>query len=544
MSKRLATLVVLTLSLGWLFSTDGLAADRPLLIPGKQALFQRVLAVPGARLHAAPGGGAGDEVTPFTAFYVYARETRDGAQWLQIGTDRHGGTTGWLPQKDTIEWTQGLTVAFREAIGRDRALLFRDAASVRELASQRDLARYTELYRAAEAGEEPGDSPVVAIQPPGKLDIRENFYLVPILRYEDIYLGAEQARLLEVSSVPLQPDKALPPPASVEQTPAAKAPEAADTAYRAGLVFAIDSTLSMDPYIERTREAVMKIYDALGDAGLLGNVNFGLVAFRDSPQAVPELEYLSRTYVTLEQGRNPGAFVSRMNDLTAATISSQDFVEDSYAGVKRALDDMDWSSHAARYLVLVTDAGPRTANDPLSSTGLDAQALRQLAREKGVAIFVLHLLTEANRADHASAAAAYRELAKFPGIGSLYYAVPTGDVIEFGQVLDTLAGQITMQVQMAAGAQPLPAAPVVAPAPSENPRLAELQSKVAKLGYALRMRYLQRSEGGKIPNVFNAWLLDRDIRNPSQRTLDVRVLLTRDQLSDLHDILRGVLQTA
>jgi serine/threonine-protein kinase PpkA len=100
-----------------------------------------------------------------------------------------------------------------------------------------------------------------------------------------------------------------------------------------------------------------------------------------------------------------------------------------------------------------------------------------------------------------------------------------------------------MQVQMAAGAQPLPLAPVE-PEPSPNPRLAELQSKVAKLGYALRMQYLQRTEGGRIPKVFNAWLLDRDIRDPAQRTLDVQVLLTRDQLSDLHDILNGVLQTA
>jgi hypothetical protein len=58
------------------------------------------------------------------------------------------------------------------------------------------------------------------------------------------------------------------------------------------------------------------------------------------------------------------------------------------------------------------------------------------------------------------------------------------------------------------------------------------------------MQYLQRTEGDKIPNVFNAWLLDRDIRNPEQNTLDVQVLLTRDQLSDLHDILKGVLQTA
>ena len=547
MNRLLTALLALTLSLGLLISGPVAAADRPLLISGKKSLYQRVLSVPGAQMYAAAGSEAGTAVTPFTAFYVYAKTHQDGALWLQVGTDRHGGVSGWLPSSSTIEWAQGLTVAFREAVGRDRALLYRDAATVRELAKNRDLEHYAALYRSAEAGETRADSPVVAIQPPGKLDIRENFYLVPILKHEDLYLGSEQARLLEVSSVPLDSDKPLPPPQPTTKV-AAKAAEPvatgqADSAYRAGLVFAIDATLSMDPYIVRTREAVMKIYDALGDAGLLGNVNFGLVAFRDSPQAVPGLEYLARTYVDLEQGRNPGTFLSRVNDLTAAKVSSQDFIEDSYAGVKQALDDMDWAPHAARYLVLITDAGPRTANDPLSSTGMDAEALRQLARDKGVAIFVLHLLTEANKADHASAAAQYRELAKFPGIGSLYYAVPTGDVNEFGHVLDTLAGQITMQVQMAAGAQPLPVKPAEPPA-DENPQLAALQSKVAKLGYALRMKYLQRNEGGRIPNVFNAWLLDRDIRDPEQHTLDVQVLLTRDQLSDLHDILKGVLQTA
>jgi len=548
MNRLIPALMALTVALGPLAWVSSHAADQPLLIPGKKALYQRVLAVPGAKLHDEPGSGAGTEVTPFTAYYVYARRAAEGSAWLKVGTDRHGGNSGWLAEQSTIEWAQGLTVAFREAVGRDRALLFRDAASVRDLAKNRDLEKYAGLYRAAEAGETNDDSPVVAIQPPGKLDIRENFYLVPILRHEDLYLGSEQARLLQVSSVPLDSDKPLPPAAPAQPAAAAPAPptDAAatkDNGYRAGLAFAIDATLSMDPYIARTREAVLKIYDALGDAGLLGNVNFGLVAFRDSPQAVPALDYLARTYVNLEQGRNPGTFLGRVNDLSAATVSSRDFIEDSFAGVKKALDEMEWSDHAARYLVLITDAGPRLPDDPLSSTGLDAQALRQLAREKGVAIFVLHLLTEANKADHASAAAQYRELAKFPGIGSLYYAVPTGDVQEFGHVLDTLAGQITMQVQMAAGAQPLPAQPVEPP-PDTNPQLAELQSKVAKLGYALRMRYLQRTEGGKIPNVFNAWLLDRDLRDPEQRTLDVQVLLTRDQLSDLHDILRGVLQTA
>ncbi len=541
MRRLIAALLVLILA-----PAVQAAPEQPLLMPGKQALYQRVLSTPEAQLHAEPGAGAGEPVTPFTAFYVYTRESAAGTSWLQVGTDRHGNPSGWLPADQTLEWAQGLTVAFREAVDRDRVLLFDNAQAVRELANGPDIERYAELYRAAAAGETRADSPVVAIQPPGKLDIRENFYLVPILGHEDLYLGSERARLLKVSSVPLESDKALP---ASQQTPAiAQNPSVAPSVepasdYRAGLVFAIDATLSMDPYIDRTREAVMKIYDSLGDAGLLGNVNFGLVAFRDSLQAAPDLGFLARTFVDLEQGRNPGTFVTRVNDLAAAQTSSQDFIEDAYAGVKQALDDMQWGPHAARYLVLVTDAGPRRAGDPLSSTGLDARALRQLAREKGVAIFVLHLLTEANSADHGSAAAAYRELAKFPGIGSLYYAVPTGDVREFGQVLDTLAGQITVQVQMAAGAQPLQAESLQ-PTPSDNPRLANLQSKVAKLGYALRMQYLQRAEGGRIPSVFDAWLLDRDIRNPEQRTLDVQVLLTRDQLSDLHDILKDVLQTA
>jgi hypothetical protein len=67
---------------------------------------------------------------------------------------------------------------------------------------------------------------------------------------------------------------------------------------------------------------------------------------------------------------------------------------------------------------------------------------------------------------------------------------------------------------------------------------------VEKLGYALRVRYLQRDQGGQVPAVFNAWLLDRDFRNPERTTLDVRVLLTRDQLSDLHQVLRQVLDRA
>lgn len=534
------------LSLQLAFTPAVAATGQPLLMPGKQALFQRVLVIPGGELHASKNA-SGNAVTPFTAYYVYARE----GDWLQVGTGRHGRIDGWLNSADTIEWNQGLTVAFREPIDHDRSLLFRDAESLQNTASARDLKQYSAYYQAALQGEPSEDSPVVAIQPPGKLDIQDDFYLVPIRQHKDIYIGSEQARMLQVASVPLK--TAAEEAAEVAQARAATAERpasanATDKGYRAGLVFAIDATLSMQPYIERTREAVMKIYDSLGDAGLLGNVNFGMVAYRDSTEAAPGLGYLTRNFVTLEQGRNPGSFLSAVNNLRAAEVSSQDFVEDAYAGIKKAIDEMDWAGHAARYLVLITDAGPRLGSDPLSSTGLDANALQQLAREKGIAIFVMHLQTGANQEDHTSAESTYRELSRFPGIGSLYYGVPMGDVREFGHVLDTVAGQITMQVQVAAASQPpekeLPeATPQTAPV-TQNAQLAELQRKVQKLGYALRMRYLSKTSNGKPPRLFNAWLLDRDIRNPEKPALDVRVLLTRDQLSDMHDILQQVLLTA
>jgi hypothetical protein len=539
--KKILIATVLVLMTGNVFA-ENKGRLSPLLIPGKQSLYQRVLAIPQAKLYpSAQVKGSGKDVVPFTAFYVYKRKKVGQREWLRVGTDRHGEIKGWLAAGDTMEWNQGLTVAFRDPLGGDRSLLFRDRKSLKRLVDAKDKRAYKALQRNAMAGKNGPDSPVVAIQPETHIDIQEDFYLVPIHKYEDVFIGAEQARMLQVSSVPLEYEG---PTASAPTKSTAK-PKRRN--YSAGLVFAIDSTLSMDEYIERTREAVRKIFQSLNKANLLGNVNFGLVSFRDNTNAAPGIGYLTRTYVKLNEGKSADGFLSRVEELSASDVSSQDFVEDAYAGVKRAIADMDWSNHDARYVVLITDAGARGEEDPLSSTGMTADGLRQLAIDNGVSIFVLHLLTPATMANHESAEVQYRRLSNVPGIGSLYYGVPTGDVVEFGFVLDALAAQITDQVKIAAQNNPMSAeapTPAVVESQPATPQLKELQEKVAKLGYALRMRYLKKSDGGKVPNVFNAWILDRDITKPEKKVLDVRVLLTRDQLSDMHDILKQILNTA
>ncbi|MET0008756.1 MAG: vWA domain-containing protein, partial [Candidatus Thiodiazotropha sp. 6PLUC4] len=416
--------------------------DRPLLMEGKQSLYQRVLSKPGAHLFDQIQQGSGSPSIPFSVYYVYARKQQNGSSWLKVGLNRHGTIEGWLPEVDTIPWNQGLTVAFRDPLGSDRVLLFNDKTELKQLIDNQDKSRYRQLYAAAEAGKLETDSPVVAIQPRTHIDILKDFYLVPIRDHEDIYIGSEQARMLQISSVPLQPLQT----AKDNDSPAAPKAESNNRSFRSAVVFVIDSTLSMDPYIDRTREAVRKIYDTITKEDLTGDVSFGLVAFRDNPQVAPGLDYLTQTYVDLEHGQDADSFFSQVSTLKAATVSSRDFKEDSFAGVNEAIAGINWEGQDARYVVLITDAGPRESSDPLSGTGLSSTALRSLAQNKGIALSVLHLLTPSIMSDHTKAEETYRDLSYYPGIGSFYFGVETGNVERFGRVLDALSQQITEQV--------------------------------------------------------------------------------------------------
>jgi len=509
-----------------LFAVLGNAAaqvTRPLTVEGKRALYQRVIAVPGAGIVADAGAPMrqAQPVAPFTVFYVYARERVGGREWLRVGLDSIGDVRGWLPAEQGVEWRQTLTVGFKDPATQPRVPLFADRNQLKTIAENFDVATWSELRQRAIDGDV-GGSGVIAIQPDGFVDIRRNFYLVPILSHEDVLVGDYQGRLLEVASVPLD----YPDP------------------YRAAIVFVIDTTVSMQPYIEQTREIMRGIYDQIDSAGLSDRVAYGLVGFRDNTSAAPGLEYVSRVFADLT---GSGAeFLRQVANVRAATASSQGFNEDPYAGIERALDEIDWSNHFARYVVLITDAGPRLGDDPLSTTGLTTAALRDRLRELGVSAWAIHLKTPtgARENDHESAEREYRALTRVTDIGDFYYPVETGDVANFGSALETLMRQLTDQVRIAASGF-VPLSEAGSASGGGDSELAAFQKKVERLGYALRLDYQQQQVGADtVPALFNAYMLDRDLAAPEERAVDVRVVLTRDQLSDLHDVLAQILVRA
>ncbi len=531
MEKLIKSLLVVLVIL---YTNSASATETPLLMDGKKTLYQRVLSTPDARLYESPEQTVSfNEILPFSVLYVYQKKQ----DWIKVGYGSFGDTAGWVQQAQTIIWNQALTVSFKDPQNTQRVMLFDSKDKLQTLVENYDTEAYQALYESAVKGDVGPDFPVIAIQPEAHIDIRQDFYLVPIKQHEDVYLGNEQARLLEIASVPLQDEPSRTTTIAARQNP---------RSYRSGIHFVIDSTTSMGPYIDRTREAVAKVYSAIEKQGLNNQVSFGLTAYRDNIDQVPELEYLVRPYVSLKQGTDVKQFFNHVNELSPSDVSSRDFREDAYAGIKSAIEDTDWNEFDARYVILITDAGPRESHDSLGSTRLSAQALRQLAYDKGVSIWVLHLRAQSSAANHEKTESLYKELSYYPGIGHFYYGVRLAEVDEFGLVLEVLANQITQQVLATTnGVPPIPLREEIETNLDEaDSQLSQLQTRVAKLGNALRMRYIQKKSGEPLPAVFNAWMVDKDFENPERSTVDVRVLLTRDQLSDLKSVMQQVLELA
>ncbi|MBX3489987.1 hypothetical protein [Parvibaculum sp.] len=552
---------------------------------------------------------------PLTPLYVYKRVEVHGRIWLEVGRANQGPTDGWLNADRTVEWKQAMTLAFTNPAGRKQTLFFREYGGLQSLIeADRPEAKAAGLRSTALSGEVPSDFSVVSVEPDTYVDLSENFYLLPILEFDEAYFAnGFSTQLVKVAAVNAKeranfsaPERPEPPaPREAEVTiapPSVSAPhpetiipdvDPADVLsrvhndYRAGVVFVIDTTTSMDPYIERVRDAVRVMYSQLATSKYGDRIDFGLIGYRDNLAAAPALEYLTHIYANLGDARTEAEFFDRVRGAAAATASSKGFEEDAFSGISTALNDVKWSGYQGKWVVLITDAGARSGSDPLSATGLGPTEVNSLAQEHGITLSALHLLTKAGNTNHEQAKLQYQLLTRLPGSNeTLYHGVDSGDADRFSSFVETIAQSVALQVEVAGegrlieiGNEALTVAraevlrrrdelrmQAEAEARSEVERaptavqvedagaaevearyqadLEKFQRQVMLAGRAMQLAYLGREAGTRAPSFFEAWAADRDIENPALATFDVRVLLSRNQLSDLTLALRTILETA
>ncbi|MFU0873445.1 vWA domain-containing protein [Kluyvera sichuanensis] len=517
---------------GHAFADDG---DKPLLQEGKKTLYQRVLTTPGCKLVKNAGDDNGQLQPAFSSLYVYEKLDNKGQNWIKVGPDSYGKTIGWLPKSCTVDWKIQLTLAFTNPANRDRLIFFKEKKSLDDILSAPDPVALVAPLRAKLKRDGHAEG-VQAQEPEYFVDLQKQFYLLPILKAEEVMTeDGFYTRLLDVASVS-KADPAPKPKDSVNQL----------KGFNASVVFVIDSTISMGPYIERTKEAVNKIYDKIKQEHLDGQVKFGLVSYRSNTKAVPGLEYRSKIFADPNQVKDGADFLKKVADLKEAKVSSSLYDEDAYSGVMSAIDGIDWSPFGARYVVLITDAGAIEGSNKLSGTGMDASQLRLEAGNRGIAIYTLHLKTPSGKDNHAKAESQYRDLSNFDSTHSnLYQAVNAGDIKIFGQQVDTLASAITQQVKSAYMGDAAIGSALYAKDDGQKltPEQKLLQD-TALIGHAMQLAYLGKRNNTEAPLVFQAWISDRDLIKQNIPTTDVRVLLTKGQLSDLSDAVSQILKAA
>lgn len=533
------------LALGLLGVAANALAAEPLLMEGKSTLYQRVLTTPSCMLYPkALGQGQGRKVLAFSQYYVYeAGVDSTGTPVLTVGPDATGTISGQLDATCTVPWKQQLALLFTNSAQRYRALIFDEESALDAIIDNPDGAeQYRALYDQITVGNVADH--VISIEPEEYVDYQQNFYLLPILNsVESMYPDGSYVYKHEIASITAPEAKNVTTAQGAAPSKKSAPGEPALVGFKSAVVFVIDSSISMQPYIDRTKKAINSIYQSIEASNLGSSVNFGIVSFRADTRKVPGLEYTAKMYLRPGEATDAASFNQKVAALEQATVSSAQFDEDAYAGINLALQDINWNEYGGRYIVLITDAGAIDGSDAQSTTGLDANALRLEAEHYGAAIYTLHLLTAtgARNHNHEHAREQYELLSYNSILGKpLYYPVNAGSVEAFGSMVDTLARSLTAQVQLASSGQMAAGSSLSAKPKTQE---ATIESDSNALGLAMQLAYLGRVQGTKSPDFLQGWMAERDVVDHNKVVCTPIVLVNRNQLSDLYTLVKGVLES-
>ncbi|WP_373236762.1 vWA domain-containing protein [Cohaesibacter celericrescens] len=488
---------------------DGVSRQAQLM-PGKKTLFRRIVVKPGAKLMSKPGTTARvleHNVPTFSVYYVYGEKNG----FTEVGANSSGEAAGWIKTDRVVDWKQSIVVAFnnRASAGRVRHLFYKDVDQLAE-----DLETYEDP--AAFASSEHA----VAVEPENAINDTNNFYLLPILDHESTYFPDDnEGNLIQVASVTSREAK------TEEQE------------FKVGVVFVIDTTKSMVPFIRQTKEVIEQIGVELQNSELSGKVSFGLVGFRQSKKTNPGIGYHVKNLLPLGEEADVDHFVTAIDKMEVAKVATKGFREDSIGGIAFARSDNNWEPYSAKYIILVTDAGPKSPEDGDNfAHQLDIPELAGDLNDGGIKLLVMHLKTPQGKKDHQGAEARYRQVSRFVGsVNDLYTSVKGGDIGTFGSKVSTLSNLI-----VTTSSKIYNDSEIQQPDEADTSTEANLQ----RAARAFQLEFRGNQQGEQAPDFYKAWTIDHAFGAYSRQALDIRIMLTRNQLSTMAGNLREIVDQA
>jgi hypothetical protein len=475
-------------------------------------------------------------VPAFQPLYVFNRQGLDLSHpaepdgWYQVGRSRTA-PEGWMQAKDVLEWRQALLVSYTHPgnplEGRSPVLMFRDQAALQAIVDDMDMAgKAKSIYDEIGNGKIPES--LVSMEPHRFVDITRQFYVLPILQWSQTQINGDDVRLLQLAA-------AVPRARGADTLEKSEYRQQAEVGRTAGsallkdaktdIVFVIDTSRSMQPFIDMTKAAVAQMTKKFS-AETADRFRFGLVVFRDSLDVAPQLEYVTRNLTPeLVSGEQLVEILDK--DGKATAVGSVDYAEEAFAGVEVALQ-AKWREGALRFVIFIGDASSHQKGHAQNTTGKDETDLRREYDDAQVHLFAIHLQDPRAAEDHPRALAQFTHLARVRGddTSAAIKEINAFEEEQYRALVEHLTSRINDQLTVVTGGKPT----------GESAPLEEFD----KLWESALIEYIGKE--ATPPKDIVAWALDRDLVNPVDKSLDVRVLVTREQLSSLAQALDQVIQ--
>ncbi len=468
------------------------------------------------------------EVPPFSAWVVLARENG----WYKLAEAVGLSPVGWMKAADVMEWKHHMVVSFTHPGNRSRNLIFREKGPLIGLLKMPEDQRNPAWSRYLEDAANGRGEETVGMEPDGWLREKNQFYLLPILDQQEIQDAGQETTLLKVAAATRERGDSKPAPVARREPP------------KLDIVFVMDLTRSMGPFVTTTLEMLGNIAAGLKDSEAAGgSIRFGFWGYRDDPNLCKGIEFNTHNFTTDLQ--DVETFLQTLRTVDETKLDSIDYAEDVFAGVSDAILKTLWREGAARTILMVGDApgrGPGESEKECrvnprpkgGASNLDAAAVRALADSNSVYLASYYLEASKWKSFTPRGVAQFKVLAANPGSSEPDFALLNADnPNDYTVAAEAYASQLARNLQELAKAGKMPASDsgtVKNTSPTDTGR--------AMADNLFRNAFIEWKSANaelKAPRDVEGWMTDKDPTDPARMSLEPGALLTKTQLSDLRD---------
>lgn len=264
--------------------------------------------------------------------------------------------------------------------------------------------------------------------------------LLPIVEAEELFIEGDRTFLYKLAFVSGESGGSKSGGPAAIETGLTK--EKALSLSTLDVVFVIDTTASMANPISQVLQSVAQVVKNLtGNPQLGSRLRFGLVGYRDTIKVrglgLRDMGYVARVFCNLTEGADHRRFLRILSRLELAKTDSEDYPEDVFAGLDRAMDaGMGWNRFAWKQIVVVGDSSAKSPAHPnprsrVNEAGRTIQSIIEEAQEGGgmgapFVISVVRIQDPSFTLDHVIAGRQFNQLVAGGGQYSGYVILSRG----------------------------------------------------------------------------------------------------------------------